>query len=240
MPKHVVFDIVGTLVCFDAFYNRIDEVIGKSLRSHGVPAQLFGFAWMTQAELEFTFLSISSRHTSYKDVMKAMFYRTLWMSGIQEPRKFATDEEREACQEGYSLLGLREGAKECIEMLKSENFNVWCLTTADIARVQGYFKRGGVEMPAENFISCDSHGVAKPALAAYRPIFEHFGQGDEKWFAAAHMWDVSAARQVGFKGAYTSQYEKEDCLEIFGGEMEVMAPTLVDMAQKMIATAGAG
>ena len=139
MTKHVVFDIVGTLVCFDAFYNRINEVIGEKLRSHGVPAQLFGFAWMTQAELEFTFLSISSRHTSYKDVMKAMFYRTLWMSGIQEPRKFATDEERDKCQEGYSLLGLREGAKECIETLRSNGFNVWCLTTAGEAISLGIF-----------------------------------------------------------------------------------------------------
>lgn len=130
MAKHVVFDIVGTLVCFDAFYNRINEVIGEKLRSHGIPAQLFGFAWMTQAELEFTFLSISSRHTSYKDVMKAMFYRTLWMSGIQEPRQFATDEERDRCQAGYSLLGPREGAKECIETLRSNGFSVWCLTTA--------------------------------------------------------------------------------------------------------------
>lgn len=48
------------------------------------------------------------------------------------------------------------------------------------------------------------------------------------------MWDVSAARLVGFKGAYCSAYEKDDCLEIFGGEMEVMGDTLVEMAQKLV------
>ncbi|KAK4497940.1 hypothetical protein PRZ48_010596 [Zasmidium cellare] len=234
MGKHVVFDIVGTLVSFEAFYNRIEETIGEKLRANGIPSPLFGAFWMTSAELEFTFLSISSRHRSYKDVMKAVFYRSLGFAGIKDPRAFATDEERDKCQEGYSLLALREGAKECIEILRKNDFQVWCLTTADIARVQGYFQRGGVDMPADAFVSCDSQGVAKPALAAYKPIFEKLGKDDQKWFAAAHMWDVSAARQVGFKGAYCSAYEKEDCLEIFGGEMEVMSDTLVEMAQKLV------
>lgn len=199
MAKHVVFDIVGTLVSFEAFYNRIDETIGEKLRANGIPSPLFGAFWMTSAELEFTFLSISSRHRSYKDVMKAVFYRSLGFAGIKDPRTFATDEERDKCQEGYSLLALREGAKECIEILRNNDFKVWCLTTADIARVQGYFQRGGVDMPLDAFVSCDSQGVAKPALAAYKPIFEKLGEEDQKWFAAAHMWDVSAARQVGFK-----------------------------------------
>lgn len=130
MGKHVVFDIVGTLVSFDAYHDRIDQVIGAKLRSHGISPQFFGYTWMTHAELEFTFLSISSRHTSYKDVMKAVFYRTLWMAGIKEPRDFATANERDQCQEGYALLGLREGAKECIEILRNAGFEIWCLTTA--------------------------------------------------------------------------------------------------------------
>lgn len=165
MAKQVVFDIVGTLVSFDAFHQRIEETIGAKLRKHGMTAQMFGFSWMTSAELEFTFMSISSRHTAYNEVMKATFYRTLWFAGVKEPRKDFTDEERDLCQEGYALLGLREGAKECIELLRSNGWNVWCLTTADVPRVQGYFKRGGVDMPSECFVSCDSQGVAKPALA---------------------------------------------------------------------------
>ncbi|KXT00586.1 hypothetical protein AC578_3139 [Pseudocercospora eumusae] len=233
MAKHVVFDIVGTLVCFDAFHRRIDEVIGSKLREHGLNGTSFGHSWMTHAELDFTFLSISGRHKSYKDVMKAVFYRTLWLSGVNDPEQLCTEEERERCQEGYALLEIRGGAKECIELLRSHGFDVWCLTTADINRVQGYFNRGGVEMPVERFVSCDTQGVAKPALAAYRPLFEKFGEEDQKWFAAAHMWDVSAAALVGFKGAYCSAYEKYDCSEVFG-TMDVMADTLPSMAKKII------
>jgi 2-haloacid dehalogenase len=232
MAKHVVFDIVGTLVSFHAFYTRIDEVIGPKLQAAGIKPSLFGYTWMTTAELEFTFLSISSRHTTYNDVMKAMFYRTLWMAGVESPRSFATDDERERCREGYSMLTLREGAKECIQMLQDAGFNVWCLTTANPERVRGYFERGGMDMPP--IVSCDEKGVAKPQLAAYRSVLDKFDRDDERWFAACHAWDVSAARVAGFKGAYCSAYEQEPCSEIFGGEMEVLEDTLVEMARSII------
>ena len=232
MTKHVVFDVVGTLVSFDAFYSRIEDVLGSKLRCQGIKTSSFGYTWMTTAELEFTFLSISSRHTAYNEVMKATFYRTLWMSGIESPRTFATDTEREQCQEGYSMLTLREGAKECIEILQQADFKLWCLTTANPERVQGYFLRGGVEMPP--IVSCDEQGVAKPQLAAYRSILGRFEDGDEKWFAACHAWDVSAARVAGFTGAYCSAYENEPCWEIFGGETEVVEETLVEMAKAII------
>jgi 2-haloacid dehalogenase len=51
------------------------------------------------------------------------------------------------------------------------------------------------------------------------------------------MWDVAAARKVGFKGAYCSVYEKEDCLEIHGGEMEVVAGSLPEMARRIVEAA---
>lgn len=232
MTKHVVFDVVGTLISFDAFYSRIEEVIGSKLRSQGVKSSLFGYTWMTTAELEFTFLSISSRHTTYNEVMKATFFRTLWMSGIESPRAFATEEERELCQKGYSMLQLRYGAKECIEILREAGLKVWCLTTANPERVRGYFERGGMETPP--IVSCDEKNVAKPQLAAYRSVLEKFEEGDEKWFAACHAWDISAARVAGFKGAYCSAYENEPCWEVFGGEMEVVEETLVQMARSII------
>lgn len=233
--KHVVFDVVGTCVSFDAFYKCIDKVLGEKLRAHSVTAQSFGFSWMTAAELEFTFLSISERYKPYKEIMKALFFRTLYMMGIEAPREFATESERDQCAQGYSELELRPGIKECFAKLRNAGFTVWLLTTADISRVRGYFERGGVDMPAENFVSCDSQGVAKPALAAYRPAFAQFAPGDDKWFAAAHMWDVTAAVKVGFRGAYCSIYEKESYMEIFDTELEVVAETLQQMADGIVA-----
>ncbi|KAL4926208.1 putative 2-haloalkanoic acid dehalogenase [Aspergillus undulatus] len=232
--KHVVFDVVGTCVSFDAFFNAIDRTIGDRLRVHNITPQFFGYSWMTAAELEFTFLSISERHRPYKQILEAVFYRTLWMAGVQNPRALATDAERDECIKGYWTLQLRPGIKECFGKLRAHGFTVWCLTTGDMARVQGYFEQGNVEMPSENIISCDSQGVAKPALATYRPVFEQFVPEDDKWFAAAHMWDVSAAVKVGFRGAYCTVYEQDPCLDIFDTKMEVIADSLVDMAERIV------
>jgi 2-haloacid dehalogenase len=147
-----------------------------------------------------------------------------------------TEEERDQCIAGYSELELRDGAKDCFEKLRSEGFTVWCFTTGDVTRVRGYFERAGVEMPMENFVSCDSLRISKPALAAYRHVFDVFAADDEKWFSAAHMWDVSAAKKVGFKGAYCTVYGKEPCMEIFDTEMEVVADTLLEIAEKICKT----
>ncbi|KAJ8068959.1 hypothetical protein OCU04_002640 [Sclerotinia nivalis] len=235
--KHIVFDIVGTCVSFDEYHAQIEQAIGPQLRTHNITAKFFGYSWMTASELEFTFLSISERYKPYNGILEATFYRTLWFAGVEDPRALCTDEEMKACVRGYSELRLRAGAKECFEILEKGGFKVWLLTTADLKRVQGYFSRGGIEMPAENFISCDSFGVAKPALAAYRNALEKFAPDDEAWFAAAHMWDVSAAKKVGFKGAYCTEYEKESCIEIYDTEMDVMADSLPEMAEKVVKAA---
>lgn len=233
--KHVVFDVVGTCVSFDAFYNCINRVIGDKLLANNITAQSFGYSWMTPAELEFTFLSISECYRPYKEVLKALFFRSLYMAGIPSPRSFATETERDECVQGYSELELRPGTKECFAVLRNAGFTVWCLTTGDTTRVRGYFERAGVDMPLENFISCDSQGVAKPALAAYRPTLARFSPEDTKWFAAAHMWDVSAAVKVGFRGAYCTIYESDPCEEIFDEKMDVVKDTLPRMAEAIVA-----
>jgi 2-haloacid dehalogenase len=76
--------------------------------------------------------------------------------------------------------------------------------------------------------------VAKPALAAYKPTLARFAADDIKWFAAAHMWDVSAAVKVGFRGAYCTIYEQDPCADIFDAQMEVIADTLPKMAKEII------
>jgi 2-haloacid dehalogenase len=235
MPKHVVFDVVGTCVSFSEFYTRLSSTIGPKLLSHTITAQHFGFTWQTAAELEFTFLSISGSYKPYKDILRGTFYRTLSLCGVADPRGLVSDEEREMCIEGYSMLELRPGCKEAMALLREKGFTVWCFTSGDVARVRGYFERAGVDMPLENLVSCDSAGVAKPAMQAYQVVWDRLGEKDVKWFAAAHMWDVTAATKVGFRGAWSSVYENEACLDIFDdAKLEVVAGGLLEMAQQIV------
>ncbi|KAH7303824.1 FAD dependent oxidoreductase-domain-containing protein [Stachybotrys elegans] len=236
--KHVVFDVVGTCVSYDAIFDALDTRLGDRLRDECIKPKLLGYAWFEAAEREYTYLSISGRYIRFYDVFKSLFYRMLWMAGIEEPRQFATDEDLAYILEQFMKLEARPGIAECFSLLREAGFTCWALTAGDVNRVSGYFSRNGIDMPADNFMSCDSLGIGKPAPESYRPLLDRFGH-EEAWFAAAHMWDVSAAKSTGFKGAYCTVWEKEPCTDLFG-EMDVMATNFLDMARGIIAASEAG
>ncbi|CAG9953636.1 unnamed protein product [Clonostachys rosea f. rosea IK726] len=230
--KHVVFDIVGTIVTYDSVLDALEKRMGDRLRDEGVKPSMLGYMWFEVSEREYTYLSITGRYTSFYDVFTSLFYRMLWIGGIQDPRSFASDEDLAFIIGHIEDLPLRAGAAECLQLLRDAGFTIWAFTAGDRQNVRGYFLKNGIEMPLENFVSCDDTGVGKPALDAYRPLLERLGD-DEKWFAAAHMWDVSSAKQAGYKGAYCTALEKEACADLFG-EMDVMSATLPEMARKVI------
>lgn len=153
---------------------------------------------MEASEKEYTYLSMSGKYVVYFDVFRALFYRTLWQAGIKKPREAFSEEDREALLASYRTLKARPGLAECFDKLRDAGFKVWCLTSGDVQRVNGYLAAGGIQFPSENFVSCDTIGIGKPAPEVYKHVFDKFAKdGSTAWFAAAHMWDVSAARRTG-------------------------------------------
>ncbi|GKU06290.1 2-haloacid dehalogenase [Fusarium langsethiae] len=231
--KYVVFDIVGTIVSYDKLVEALDNQLGEKLRAENIKPSLLINLWIEAAEREYTYLSMTNRYVEFDKLFSSLFYRMLWLSGIEEPRSFATEADVEKITQGYFALEPRPDVKECFEKLRDADFTVRGLTAGDYDRVLGYFNKAGIEFPREHLISCDSFGVGKPDLKAYASTFEELKGAQELWFAAAHMWDVSAAKQVGFKSAYCSALEKEACVDIFG-EMDVMSDSLSQMADLII------
>uniref|UniRef100_L2FYZ8 2-haloalkanoic acid dehalogenase, putative n=1 Tax=Colletotrichum fructicola (strain Nara gc5) TaxID=1213859 RepID=L2FYZ8_COLFN len=135
----------------------------------------------------------------------------LYQAGVPEPRQLATDDDVAFIMERFMELEARPGIKECFTLLREAGFTVWAFTAGDAKRLR----------------------LDKRDPRAYKTQLESFG-GEEAWFAAAHMWDASAAKGCGFKGAWCSIYEKEPCVDLFG-EMDVMADELPEMARKIIA-----
>ena len=173
--------------------------MGEKFRAQNIGARLFGYCWMEAGEREYTYLSLSGKYMKFFDIFRSIFYRTLWQAGIQEPRKFASDDDREFLLQSYRALKPRPGIAECWDKLRKAGFKVWCLTAGDTARVGGYLKAGGIEIPDEDFVSCDTIGVGKPEPSSYKYLLDKFEPKDlEVWFAAAHMWDVAGAKNVGY------------------------------------------
>jgi 2-haloacid dehalogenase len=185
-------------VSYDALYDAIEARIGDRLKAQNIGSRLFGYAWIEAGEKEYTYLSLSEKYVKFFDVFRSIFYRTLWQAGVQNPRQFATDEDREHLLASYRTLKTREGLLECFTRLREAGFTVWAFTSGDTQRVAGYLSEGGASLPPEHFVSCDTIGVGKPAPACYQHILEKFPKENlEAWFAAAHMWDAAGARHCG-------------------------------------------
>lgn len=196
--KNVVFDCVGTLVGYDKLFEAIDERLGDRLRAEGVKPTLFGYTWIEVAEREYTYLSMSGLYRSFADIFRAIFWRMLFKAGVPEPRNFATTDDLAYIMQGYKAMELRPGAKECIEKLRGAGFTVYGFTMGDLERVGGYFRNAGIELPKEHLLSCDTRSLGKPDPEAYKPLLQQLSaDGSQPWFAAAHMWDVSAAKRTG-------------------------------------------
>lgn len=195
--KNVVFDIVGTLACYDELYGGIDDRIGERLRNEGIKPSLLGYTWIEVAEREYTYLSMAGVYKPFDTVFEAVFYRVLFSAGIKDPRGFASAEDLAYIMAANSQMKLRSGAVECITKLRDAGFTVWAMTAADKSRVKGYFEDAGLDLPSENLVSSDDTGIAKPTLSGYLPLFRQLSQEQRPWFAAAHKWDVSAASRIG-------------------------------------------
>ncbi|ORY68659.1 2-haloalkanoic acid dehalogenase [Pseudomassariella vexata] len=235
--KHVVFDIVGTCVSYDNFFSAIESRLGDRLRAEGIKPKLFGFAWMECAEREFAYLDLSGRYVPFWSTFQPLFHRILWMAGVEDPRAFATDDDALFMVQAYRQLKARPGINECWEKLRDAGFTVWALTTGDKERVKGYLDSNGIEISDDNFVSCNDIPVRKPHPDSYKYLLDKFEGAEETWFAAAHMWDASAAKHNGFKAAWCSVYEKEPVSQVFG-DVDVTADSLVEMAEKIIQASG--
>lgn len=199
MAKHVVFDIEGTIVSHDRLSHAIETRLGARLRAAGIltTPKFLVFTWFEVAEREYTYASIIGTYLPYIKVCRAVFYRILFMAGIADPRSFVSEEDLDYLMEEYANLEVRDGAKECIQILRDGGFTVWAFTCADRGQVKGYFDKAGIEMAWENVLHCDGKGLAKPELSLYKELMENEFQGGRVWFAAAHGWDAAGARQAG-------------------------------------------
>jgi 2-haloacid dehalogenase len=157
------------------------------------------FAYRVEmSEREYTYLSMSNGYMAYDKIIESMFWRVLWKVGVKNPREVVSKEDLESILRGFHDMEMRPGAAECIQNLRDHGFTVWAFTMADYSRINAYFANAGINFPEENMLACDTAQIGKPASAAYKPLMEKLSHdGSKPWFAAAHAWDVSAAKRQG-------------------------------------------
>jgi 2-haloacid dehalogenase len=93
--------------------------------------------------------------------------------------------------------------------LKEDGAKVLIITNGAEATTQGYVDQAGLEEVVDRVKSCDEVGLGKPFGKVYemahRACDQILSMGNltgeagsgERWFVAAHMWDLHAARKAG-------------------------------------------
>ena len=135
-------------------------------------------------------------------------------------------------------LGPREGLKTCFDGLKTAAWEVFGVTNGGKETSLNYYKLANIDLDGDHLLSCDEVGAAKPDFRVYTNANRHLTFKDlsekegDRWFVAAHAWDLIAARKAGFKTAYLDFEEHDPVIEVFG-EFDLYASSMEELLEKL-------
>ncbi|KAF1832048.1 HAD-like protein [Decorospora gaudefroyi] len=220
MPKSASFDIIGTCFSFEAPIAIIEQRLGPKLNALNLDAKTLFFAWFYAAQRDFTYVSMAGSYVPIAQVLTSTFRRACAV--VDMPLDAVTDADIDAIMGAFKRMGPREGLKKCFDGLREAGWDVYGVTNGGSETSLEYFERAGIELDGEHLVSCDGIRVAKPDVRVYENADRHLtargvGEGrGERWFVAAHAWDLVAARKVGFKTAYLDFEEHDPVTDVFG------------------------
>ena len=217
--KAIYFDVIGT--CFD--FDTVIQGIQELGHSHDLAKALF-FSWFYAAQRDFTYSSIAGTYHPIAKVLKATLPRAFKIQGLS-----ISDDEATQIMKLFASMSGREGLKRCFDGLMKDH-DVYAVTNGGHETTLKYFSAAGITLQNDHVLSCDSLERAKPDLSVYEAASKT--SNTEKWFVAAHAWDLQAARARGFKTAWISYEEVDPVSEIFG-EFDVYADSMDDLLKKL-------
>lgn len=88
------------------------------------------------------------KYATFEACFKAVFPRTLYVSGIDDPESFASKEDLDYIWNGYRTMSPRPGCAEMLQILRDGGYTVWCLSNASVERVKGLWDNHGMDMPS--------------------------------------------------------------------------------------------
>ncbi|ORY24895.1 haloacid dehalogenase [Naematelia encephala] len=237
MPS-VVFDVVGTCFSYDTGAEALQTRLGPKLESFGIPSKLLFYAWVCGTERDYSYLSQIKQYKPFFQILSSTLKRVLFQAGVPESAldDFYTQEDVDYIMDEYKKLRPRPGLGEMMNTLRGGGFEIWCCSDANPDRIKGYFDGAGVEMPVDHILSADMVKAGKPEAAVYKFAREKAGSdkdGEVSVFAASHAWDVAAARSAGFLTAYTTTYELDECVDVFG-KADLVTKDLVSLGQGIV------
>ncbi|KAJ7770513.1 haloacid dehalogenase [Mycena metata] len=228
-------NVTGPCVVFgyDSVVDNLQRILGPQT---AVLPDIFFSAWMSNADVDFQYLSVLQKYRSHSTLLKKAFYKTMGEAG------FAIDPVDEAdvdmlISQYSENLPPRAGLSDMMQTLRAGGFTIFCCSDASPDQVKTYFDKAGVDMPIKNIFSCDMCEAAKPDAKVYKMVKKELCHAKVLVFAAAHAWDLAGAKKQGFNTAYYRVDEDES--GIFG-EPDVVADTLPQLGSAILQRWGQG
>ncbi|KAF1913086.1 HAD-like domain-containing protein [Ampelomyces quisqualis] len=224
------FDVIGTCFHFDrpiaVIQSRLSPPDAKSLF----------FSWFYAAQRDFTYLSLCQSYKPIASVLSSTFRRACMTVGVDGAR--VTDDVVADVMSAFKSMEPREGLKNCFDGLREIGFDVYAVTNGSIPVSLAYYHNSGIELAEDHLLSCDTIKTAKPDPKVYSTASAHLDKmsalddNGQRWFVAAHAWDLIAASKAGFKTAYLDFEEHDPCTSIFG-EFDLYAKNMEDLLEKL-------
>ncbi|KAL5115135.1 hypothetical protein ACEQ8H_006971 [Pleosporales sp. CAS-2024a] len=234
MPHSASFDVIGTCFEFSAPINTIHKLLGPKLATAAVDPKTLFFSWFYAAQRDFTYVSMNGSYVPMATILARTFRRACRI--VDLPADAVSDADLAEIMKAFKSMGPREGLKGCFDGLREAGWDVYGVTNGGSEVSLGYYHNAGIELDAEHLLSCDDLNVAKPHGKVYENANHHLtarGVGDgERWFVAAHAWDLMAARKAGFRTAYLEFEEHDAVTEVFG-EFDLYAVSMEELLEKL-------
>lgn len=238
-PKSASFDVLGTCFAFETAIQTIQARLGPKIpkdRHYPFDPSALFFGWFFAAQRDFTYTSLAGMYTPIAQILKGTFKRACAVADI--PLEIVNDSDVAAVMAEMVKLPPRPGLKECYDGLRDAGWDVYGVTNGGKETSLKYYQLAGIELDGEHLLSCDEIQVAKPDPQVYENTHTHLtnrgaGDGDgERWFIAAHAWDLIGARKAGFKTAYLDFEEHDPCTSVFG-KFDLYANSMEELLEKM-------
>ncbi|KAJ4364716.1 hypothetical protein N0V83_009313 [Neocucurbitaria cava] len=240
MTKSACFDVIGTCFSFTHPITTIHTLLSPKLPSTTtLDAKSLFFSWFYAAQRDFTYVSLAGTYTPIATILRSTFRRACLI--VDLPTDIVTDSDLDAIMAAFKAMEARDGLKRCFDGLKEAGWGVYGVTNGGSETSLGYFRKAGIEWLGDGeLLSCDELGVAKPDVRVYENANEHLTKqgvgkedgGGERWFVAAHAWDLIAARKAGFKTAYLEFEEHDPVTEVFG-KFDLYAKDMDELLEKL-------
>ncbi|OCF35053.1 haloacid dehalogenase, type II [Kwoniella heveanensis BCC8398] len=252
MTLTVCFDALGTCFTLADIIQAVEEQYGRDLVGAGWGVKGFVNDWFHSCQRDYTYLSlISPPPPAIASILKTNLPLSLSAAlNIPPP----SPSSLEAITSLLASLPPAPTLRDTFKLLsESGNAKLVIVTNGAKETTEGYADKADVKQYVETVLSCDQIGLAKPHKEVYEAANKacdalEGGQGDERWFVAAHIWDLAAAKEAGFRTALVLsdppsevvQDDKENAqlqslFELYGGRPDLVAPTLLELAQEILA-----